>query len=218
MGTLAAMAAFVIVFGAIKLNEAKQKARQISAYGRLSQMRLALLLYEDEHGSLPPPTLRDEQGNPSHSWRTLILPYLGGHKFPPIPDLTQPWDSAINRNLIDGIPIDRWVWFNGGHTTISSPPATHILAYVDSNTNWVASSNLPSEATNQPPAAVLLIWVPTSNVHPLQPGDITELEVRQRVEAGEELLFIAAGEGSSYGLVSIEAGKLVFRDRTGVEH
>ena len=41
------------------------------------RITLAMLLYEHEHGTLPPAWTVDADGNPLHSWRVLLLPYLG---------------------------------------------------------------------------------------------------------------------------------------------
>jgi hypothetical protein len=47
----------------------------------------------------------------------------------------------------------------------------------------------------------------------MQPGDITEDEVRKMVEDGQEVLFITADVRDGYGLAKIEDGKLVFHTR-----
>jgi hypothetical protein len=62
--------------------------------------------------------------------------------------------------------------------------------------------------------AIVLVWVPESNLHPLQPGDITEEEVRERLDKGQEILFVAADrETGNSGIVALERGELVFRTR-----
>ena len=211
--TLIAMIASVLVAGVIMLSRAKAKAIEMQAYGRLSQMRLALQIYEAEHGTLPPLYLRDTLGNPSHSWRALILPYLGS----PFPsgistqlNLSQPWNSDYNRSLLDNVPPRGWVWFALNSEQITLPVSTHILAYLGGESIWEAGTGLPKGRITEHPDAVLLVWIPRGNLHPLQPGDITEEEVRKRVEKGEQVLFIAAGSSSSTGMVTIERGKLAF--------
>jgi len=44
----------------------------------------------------------------------------------------------------------------------------------------------------------------------MQPGDITEEEVRKMVEDGHEVLFVMAGTRHGYGAVTIERGGLAF--------
>ncbi len=60
---------------------------------------LAMLLYETQHGTLPPAFSVDEQGRPLHSWRVLLLPYLGYDELSANIRLDEPWDSAHNRQF-----------------------------------------------------------------------------------------------------------------------
>ena len=64
-----------------------------------STLALALLAYEAEHGALPPAFTTDANGAPLHSWRVLILPYLGEAERELYGKLRldEPWDSEANR-------------------------------------------------------------------------------------------------------------------------
>ncbi len=70
----------------------------------LFQLRLALQSYSQDYGCFPPASVADKNGRPMHSWRVLILPYIGR------PDLYQkykfgePWDGPNNRNLLNQRP------------------------------------------------------------------------------------------------------------------
>ena len=66
----------------------------------------ALLAYQREHGALPPTFTVDAEGKPLHSWRVLILPYLG-EKEKALYDeiaLDEPWNSEHNRQFFDRAP------------------------------------------------------------------------------------------------------------------
>jgi len=216
--TLIAMLVGVFVAGVIMLSGAKATARRMQAYGRLCQMRAALQMYEDKHGTLPPLCLRDNLGIPIHSWRALVLPFLGSEvsKLSKQMDLSQPWNSDSNDRLIDSVPPGEWVWFAWDRSQTRPDVSTHILAYLGRESIWEARTGLPKGKTTEHPDAILLIWIPKGNLHPLQPGDITEEEVRERVGKGEEVLFLAAGSSSSTGIVTIERDELVFRTRQQV--
>lgn len=45
---------------------------------RLKQLALALHAYHEDFGSFPPAYIADADGKPSHSWRSLVLPYIDG--------------------------------------------------------------------------------------------------------------------------------------------
>lgn len=65
----------------------------------LRQISLAMLRYEIDHGTLPPAFTVDESGEPLHSWRVLLLPYLGQQELHDKIRLDEPWDSQHNRKF-----------------------------------------------------------------------------------------------------------------------
>ncbi len=211
LGTLIAVVVGVCVVGVIKFRRAWAAARQENAYEGLSQMREALRQYEYEHGTLPPVCLKDALGVPTHSWRALMLQYLRHLSgIATQLNLSQPWNSDYNHGVIDSVPLKSWNWFARDDREMTLPVATHILAYLGRESIWEVRTGLPKGRTREHPDAIILISIPKSNLHPLQPGDITEQEVRERVRRGEEVLFIAAGDGHRYGIVTINRGELVF--------
>ena len=87
-------------------------AASYSAFNRLvcvtnlKQLGFALLAYQAEHGALPPAFTVDASGKPLHSWRVLVLPYLGDDAkalFDKI-RLDEPWDSDYNKQFHGQIP------------------------------------------------------------------------------------------------------------------
>jgi hypothetical protein len=65
---------------------------------------LAMLIYERDHGTLPPAYSVDEAGRPLHSWRVLLLPYLGHQTLQDKIRLDEPWDSPNNLPLLAEMP------------------------------------------------------------------------------------------------------------------
>jgi hypothetical protein len=65
---------------------------------QLHDIALALQAYEADHGSLPPAVVTDAQGRPMHSWRILLLPYLGADARSIYAQyrMNEPWDSPTN--------------------------------------------------------------------------------------------------------------------------
>ena len=74
----------------------------------LAHIGYAMELYRLEHGGkLPPAFTRDAEGKPLHSWRVLILPYLGEKEkalYEKI-RLDEPWDSEWNRQFHAQMPV-----------------------------------------------------------------------------------------------------------------
>ncbi len=209
ISTLIVMFVGLFVAGVIMIRRAKVRVDRLDTYGHMCQLKASLDGYEDEHGTLPPLNLRDNQGIPSQSWRALILPYTSLGISTQL-NLSEPWNSDYNRKIINSVLPDDWRCFAKHSWNKKFPVSTYILAYVGRESIWDAKTGFPKGTTTEHPDAILLIWIPEGKFHPLQPGDITEEEVRERVEKGEEVLFIAAGDGYRYGIVTIVRGELTF--------
>lgn len=70
----------------------------------LKTIGLAMHSYYDANGSLPPAWVEDSNGRPMHSWRVLLLPYLGEQKLYDAYDFSEPWDGPHNRTLLARMP------------------------------------------------------------------------------------------------------------------
>jgi len=77
---------------------AREAARRTQCANNLKQIGLAMYQYHDEYECFPPAYLADAEGRPMHSWRVLLLPYLGPeeHALYQQYDFSQPWDSPVN--------------------------------------------------------------------------------------------------------------------------
>ncbi len=75
---------------------AREAARRIQCRNNIRQIALALFNYTQEYKVFPPAYTVDEQGNPMHSWRVLILPFMEYKKDNVEYDFSQPWNSPHN--------------------------------------------------------------------------------------------------------------------------
>jgi len=114
---------------------------------RLRAIGQAIDQYATEHGHYPPAYVADEHGNPIHSWRVLILPYL----YRPDADgrggvtdtyadvyseyrLQEPWNSPHNATLAGRVDAYRC---NAHRRNRSAPPhATPYLAVIGKQAFW----------------------------------------------------------------------------------
>lgn len=83
---------------------ARDAARRTQCKNNLRQIGLAMLSYHDDYKCYPPAYLADEDGQPMHSWRVLILPYLEEEALYDQYDFDQPWDSPENLALAPLMP------------------------------------------------------------------------------------------------------------------
>ncbi len=71
---------------------------------RMKHIGLALHSYHDQYQTFPPAYIVDDEGKPLHSWRTLILPYLGENELYQQIKLDEPWDSGHNKQFHKKMP------------------------------------------------------------------------------------------------------------------
>jgi hypothetical protein len=80
-------------------------ANRNAAEHNLEQLAVAVLEYTEDHKDrMPPSILRSRAGKPLHSWRVLILPYIGHKGLHDRLKLDEPWDSAHNKPLLARMP------------------------------------------------------------------------------------------------------------------
>lgn len=70
----------------------------------LKRIAKALNAYAAAYGTYPPPVTRDAKGKALHSWRVLLLPYLGEQRLYAQYDMTAGWDAPQNSFLQAQIP------------------------------------------------------------------------------------------------------------------
>lgn len=77
---------------------AREAARRMQCSHNLRQIMLALHVHTDKTSQalLPPLYTVDKTGKPLHSWRVLILPYMGHEELYKNIRLDEPWDSEYN--------------------------------------------------------------------------------------------------------------------------
>ena len=87
-----------------RVQSARQAERRVRCAGSLQQIATAVFAYRQRYDVFPPPYVADENGRPMHSWRVLILPFLGHRALYDQYDFGQPWDSSHNLALAGMIP------------------------------------------------------------------------------------------------------------------
>ncbi len=75
----------------------RQAMRRMQSTNHLKQLGLAVHLYHDAFGCLPPAVVKDATGKPLYSGRVLLLPFLERQSLYEAFDKTQAWDSPTNR-------------------------------------------------------------------------------------------------------------------------
>jgi hypothetical protein len=89
------------MLGRLIFDEIRAPAR---CRANLTQISLALRAYHEVHGSFPPAYVLGATGDRYHSWRVLLLPFLGQDDLYRQYRLDEPWNSEHNQALANKMP------------------------------------------------------------------------------------------------------------------
>lgn len=154
-------------------NRARLADLRIDCKNNLGQIGLALYLYHEEYGCLPPAYTVDANGNRLHSWRTLILPYLELDSLYRTIDLTKPWDHPDNQAAADLRPS----YYACPNADVEDDQATY-MALVGEDHCFPGETTLNFDQIRQIsqsniiPLKITVVEVPASrSVHWMKPED-----------------------------------------------
>lgn len=173
-GVLVLTALFLFRFG----REIQEEALTGVCQSRLKYLSLAIHNYHHDFGCFPPAYVPDEHGNPMHSWRVLILPYLELGDVYEQYDFSQPWNSPDNMALARSHPEILDVFqctYDGNRDT----GWTSYVAIVGQETVWPGAKSLDGEEVFSDREAILLTEVKQSGIHWMEPRDLSYEEATQ---------------------------------------
>ncbi|WP_168564288.1 DUF1559 family PulG-like putative transporter [Crateriforma spongiae] len=104
LGCLVAMLVAVVRFGGGAVSTIQTAQSRAVSTSNLKQIAKALNAYADDYGRYPPAYTVGPSGTPLHSWRVLILPYLGEKERYESIQLDLPWDNAANQQWTNLVP------------------------------------------------------------------------------------------------------------------
>jgi hypothetical protein len=108
---IAAVLAVVVMCGGVlvalllpAVQAAREAARRTQCSNNLKQIGLAMHSYLQANKCFPPAFIPGKDGRPMHSWRILLLPYLGEDAIYRQYRFDEPWDGPHNRALAAQMP------------------------------------------------------------------------------------------------------------------
>ncbi|MBI1248593.1 DUF1559 domain-containing protein [bacterium] len=171
LGIFAGLIVLCTGFATLVLSPMIKQAQRASTENNLKGIILALQDYHDTFGSYPPAYLADENGQPKHSWRVLILPYLFQDYLYEAYDFDQPWDSPDNLWLIELMPE---VYAVPGMNEVNDQGKTSFLAVAGPTTAISTEKGQNQNQIARGRSNTILVVVDTQ--HPIpwtQPDDIS---------------------------------------------
>jgi hypothetical protein len=189
------------------VRSARDTANRITCQGRRIQMiGMALQQYHGRFGCFPPAYVADRNGQPMHSWRVLILPYLECHDLYSRYDFAEPWDGPKNRLLRTEMPdVYRCPCYRGQKAS-----ATNYVAVVDPTTAWPGDRALAvSEIADGTSHTVLLVEIDDSDITWTEPRDMSLAQATDGVNVDRQHgissnhadgAMVGLADGSSFAL------------------
>lgn len=154
---------------AIMESECNHNVRMIS---------MALRGYHDTHGCFPPAYIADENGQPMHSWRVLILPYLERSDIYNAYDFTEPWDGPNNSKLAAPMPYYFQCIFEPSRPTTQ----TSFVAVIGPDAAWSGSRPVSlDDFTDDPSETLHVVEIANSGIHWMEPRDLNVSEMTLEV-------------------------------------
>jgi len=172
LGVFVAIAALTVL-GALLLppgHHGHKHGRRMQCSNHLKQIGLSLQNYHDTYGSFPPVHIADSKGQPIHSWRVLILPFIEQKALYDRYSFDEPWDGPNNRKLHNEIvgvfccPSDH-----------ANQPRTHTsyVAVMGPNTMWPGSKATKySDLTDGTSNTIMVVETHNSGIHWMEPRDL----------------------------------------------
>jgi hypothetical protein len=157
------------------VSEMREQGRREICGNHIKQVALALLNYHDCEKCFPPPCLFDANGAPMHSWRVLIVPYFcmrspESHGY----DFKKPWNSPGNLLVAPEFFEAVWKCPTAEGSGVSGRFTTDYVLVTGPNTA-LTRKGTPDSRRNAsvPPDAVLLVEVANSDIHWMEPRDMS---------------------------------------------
>lgn len=120
----------------------------------LERIAKAMNAYAKDYGSYPPPVTVAADGRPMHSWRVLILPYLGYQEMYDRFDLEQSWDSMANQEVAMEMPAE----YRSPALTAMTGVETSYTLVTGTGTLFPPTGPLgPSDVTDDPAKTLLVV-------------------------------------------------------------
>lgn len=176
-----------LVFGIAfsQIGDGTRRTKECENRGKT--LAAAMFQYYKKHQQFPPAFTVDSRGNPLHSWRTLLLPYLNRNDLYERIRLDEPWDSDFNRQFHSDMPAE----FGCSGTLFRRKNQTHWQVLVGPDTLFPGSVPRDISTLTRHSGDVCLFVESTPPVHWMSPQDVAVDDVDRRLGGTHGNEFVA---------------------------
>ncbi|MFN0053116.1 MAG: DUF1559 domain-containing protein [Planctomycetales bacterium] len=161
-----------LAYGLWQLISATRAAASIArSRQNLKQIGQALHSYHEQYACFPPAYVLGPDGKPWHSWRVLLLPFLGEASLSERYRFDEPWDGPHNKQLLRQRPSV----FASSRQKSESSEVTTYLGVVSRRSMWPAHFSVKlSDVTDGEKSTLFLLENDDSDVLWSEPRDMRE--------------------------------------------
>jgi prepilin-type processing-associated H-X9-DG protein len=160
---------------------AREAARRATCVNNMKQIGIALMSYHDQYKSFPPAYAADENGQPMHSWRVLILPFLEDAEAASVYreyKFEEPWNGPNNAKLAARMPPV----FSCPSDSLDG--VTSYAAVVGDDTLWPGAASVPiRKIVDGTSGTIAVVETAGPGIPWLEPRDVTVAEALRGINA-----------------------------------
>jgi hypothetical protein len=171
---------------AVKLvQRAREEACVLRCKNNLAQIGLALRLYHQANGALPPAYLLGKDGKPALSWRLLAHYYMDQNHVIDKGVFAYSWNSPQSV----GLNYDPTLFsiFRCPSADAKNPRAPCYVAVVGANTMWPGSKSAEEVTDATDGDKILVIEITNSDINWMEPRDLTLEEALNAIQPAKGL-------------------------------
>jgi hypothetical protein len=175
IATLIAVFIVLILIGLLlpAVQSARPAARRNQCMNQLKQIAIGVLNYYDVNKAFPPAFVTDANGEPMHSWRVLILPYVEEAVLHRKYNFNEPWNGPNNSKLAGQIPLVFRCPSHDGETGANALE-TQYFAIVSPKTIWPESAARTYRDISDGTAnTIMVIEASGLGINWMEPRDVT---------------------------------------------
>jgi hypothetical protein len=153
------------------VSAARTAAKRVQSQMNLQQIGMAMIMYEQDHRSLPPPFLADKAGKPGVSWRVMLLPYIEQSNLNNMYNRNEAWNSPANQL----VRSSRIKMYESPQAADQTPGMTNYVVVVGPNTAFTPGKRIGMDniaAKDGTSNTILVLEIANSDIAWSEPRDL----------------------------------------------
>ena len=166
---------YIGIFGMSSRGIVRELAHRHACRHHLEAIGTALGNYHERYGCFPPAFVKDEDGQPMHSWRMLLMQFLDSEDEHDRYNFQKPWNAKENQQLAESTQSSMWRCYTAYYFFKLPRDRTDYVAVVGDDTFWPAdgTSRLMEDVTADLSNTAIVIETNGSDISWHEPRDLT---------------------------------------------